>query len=475
MKRIYNFKFLIAGVGVLSLQSCFVAKDYEQPEVVKEKFYRTDNIEQDSLNIANVSWTEMFTDPILQDYIEKGLENNIDIRIALQQIIAAEAYVKQGKAGYLPTLSLNSSFNRSYFSKNGQLGLQLGNSDSGSGFGDYIDNYEIAGNLSWEADIWGKIRSQKRAFDASYLQNIAAHQAVKTRLIANIASTYYQLLSLDEQIRITQQTIETRENSLETTKALKEAGNLTEVGVKQTEAQLYTAQGILIDLQNQERLLENTLSILLGQGPMRIERSELEDQEITTDLNIGVPVQLLRNRPDVIAAEYDLLNAFELTNVAKSNFYPSLTLTATGGLQALEAGDLFNTNSLFANIIGGIAQPILNGRRIKTEYEVSQAQQEQARLEFRRAILTASKEVSDALYSYKAATQKIEVKENEYEAYSLATDYSEELLNNGLANYLEVLTARENALNSSLDLSNAKYNQLKAVVDLYEALGGGWK
>lgn len=465
MKRIYNFKFLIAGVGLLSLQSCFVAKDYDQPEVVKEEYYRTDNIEQDSLNMANVSWTEMFTDPILQDYIEKGLENNIDIRIALQQIIAAEAYVKQGKAGYLPTLYGDATFTHQELSQNSQFGSLFSS----------VDQYQLSADLSWEADIWGKIRSQKRAFGASYLQSIAAHQAVKTRLIASIASTYYQLLSLDEQIRITEETIETRKNSLETTKALKVAGNLTEVGVKQTEAQLYTAQGILIDLKNQERLLENTLSLLLGEAPMQIERADLDDQEITTELNIGVPVQLLRNRPDVIAAEYDLMNAFELTNVARSNFYPSLTLTATGGLQALQAGDLFNANSLFATIVGGLAQPILNGRRIKTEYEVSQAQQEQARLEFRKAILIASNEVSDALYSYRAATQKIEVKENEYDAYNLATDYSEELLNNGLANYLEVLTARENALNSSLDLSNAKYNQLKAIVDLYEALGGGWQ
>jgi len=465
MKRIINYKFIIAGIGLLSLQSCFVAKDYDQPEVVKEEYYRTDNIEKDSLNMANVSWTEMFTDPILQDYIEEGLENNIDIRIALQQIIAAEAYVKQGKAGYLPTLNGNGTFTHQEFSQNSQFGSLFSS----------VNQYQLSADLSWEADIWGKIRSQKRAFDASYLQSIAAHQAVKTRLIAGIASTYYQLLSLDEQIKITEETIENRENSLETTQALKDAGNLTEVGVKQTEAQLYTAQGILIDLKNQERLLENTLSILLGEAPMKIERSELEDQEITTELNIGVPVQLLRNRPDVIAAEYALMNAFELTNAARSNFYPSLTLSATGGLQALDAGDLFSANSLFATIVGGLAQPILNGRRIKTEYEVSEAQQEQARLEFRRAILTASKEVSDALYSYEAATNKIEVKQKEYEAYGLATDYSEELLNNGLVNYLEVLTARENALNSSLDLSNAKYNQLKAVVDLYEALGGGWK
>lgn len=465
MKKFFNLKLILAGFALISLQSCFVAKDYNQPEVVEEERFRTDNIDQDSLNMANVSWRELFTDPILQDHIEKGLENNIDIRVALQQIIAAEAYVKQGKAGYLPTLDGNATFTHQELSENSQFGS----------FFSSVNQYEISTGLSWEADIWGKIRSQKRAFDARYLQSLAAHQAVKTRLIAEIASTYYQLLALDEQIRITQETVTTREKSLDVTQALKEAGNLTEVGVKQTEAQYYTAKAILIDLKNEERLLENTFSILLGEAPKQIDRTELDEQEITTELNIGVPVQLLRNRPDVMAAEYELMNAFELTNVARSNFYPSLTLSATGGLQALEAEDLFSVNSLFATIIGGLAQPILNGRRIRTKYEVSQAEQEQARLRFREAILTASKEVSDALYSYQASTEKIEVKQKEYEAYNLATEYSEELLVNGLANYLEVLTARENALNSSLDLTNARFNQLRSIVDLYEALGGGWQ
>jgi NodT family efflux transporter outer membrane factor (OMF) lipoprotein len=307
------------------------------------------------------------------------------------------------------------------------------------------------------------------------LQTVAAHQAVKSRLIANIASVYYQLLALDEQIRVTEETIETRSTGLETTQALKNAGNVTEVAVKQTEAQLYTAQGILIDLKTQSRLLENTMSILLGSAPQEITRGNLEDQVIDTPLETGVPAQLLSNRPDVMAAEYNLRNAFELTNAARASFYPSLTLSATGGLQNIEIDKLFNANSLFATIIGGLTQPIFNKRQIRTQYEVSQAKQEQAFLDFRLAVITASKEVSDALYSYEAATEKIEVKQKEFEAYNLATDYSEQLLDNGLANYLEVLTAQENALNSSLNLINARNNQLQSVVDLYEALGGGWQ
>jgi len=467
MKKSSRIKLSLIVVAMLSLQSCFVAKKYNQPEVgLEEANFRTDQIAKDSVSMAAVSWQELFTDPILAQYIEKGLENNIDIRVAMQQIIASEAYFKQGKAGYYPTLAANATYTHQELARNSQFG---------SFFDGALDQYEITGALSWEADIWGKIRSNQRTFQASYLQTVAAHTAVKTRLIANIASAYYQLLAVDQQIRITEVTIETRGKSLETSKALKEAGNVTEVSVKQTEAQYYTAQAILIDLKQQRFILENTMALLLGKTPSDIERSTLEEQKITSNLAIGVPTQLLRNRPDVIAAEMQLLNAFELTNVARANFYPSLTLSASGGLQSLELDNLFSSNSIFANIISGLAQPIFSARKIRTRYEVSQAQQEQARLNFKQSLLVASKEVSDAMFSYQTATKKIEIKEKEYEAYALATSYSQELLNNGLANYLEVLRSEENALNASLDLVNAKNSQLQSMIDLYQALGGGWQ
>ncbi|MDT0294470.1 efflux transporter outer membrane subunit [Mesonia ostreae] len=465
MKKNRIYTFLLAGALPFLLVSCFAAKDYEQPEIIKDENFRTDSLPQDSITMADVSWKDLFTDAVLQQHIDEGLQNNIDIRVALQQIIAAEAYLKQGKAGYLPSIGANASVTHQEVSSNSQFG----------GLNSSLDQYELSANLSWEADIWGKIRSNKRAYEAGYLQSVAAHQAVKTALVSNIASTYYQLLSLDEKKKVTEITIENREKSLETNKALKDAGNITEVGVKQTEAQLYTAKAILIDINNQIRLLENTMSILLGKEATAIARTDLENQEIETELKTGVPAQLLKNRPDLMAAEYSLRNAFELTNVARANFYPSLTLNATGGLQALSFDSLFDTNSLFANIIGGLTQPIFNKRQIRTQYEVAQSQQEQARLQFRQAFLIASKEVSDALYNYESSTDKIEVKQKEFEAYDLATQYSEELLNNGLANYLEVLTARENALNSRLDLISAKYSQLNSMVNLYEALGGGWQ
>ena len=451
----------------LLLVSCFSAKTYERPEseVLSAQYFRTDSLQKDSVSMASVSWKELFTDPILQGYIEEGLENNIDIRQAIQQILIAEAYLKQGKAGYLPTLNASAQYTHNELSSNSQFGGQF----------DRLDQYQLSGGLSWEADIWGKIRSNKRAYEATYLQSVAAHKVVKSTLVANIASLYYQLLSLDEQIAITEMTITTRQSGLETTQALKEAGNVTEVGVKQTEAQLYTAQAILIDLKNSARLMENSLSILLGGEPKEIRRSSLSEQEIITPLKTGIPYELLANRPDVIAAEYALVNSFELTNVARSNFYPSLTLTANSGLQSLDFDVLFDSSSLFTTIVGGLTQPIFNGRKIRTQYEVTKARQEQAKLNFKLALITASKEVSDALYSYDAASEKMQVKQKEYESYNLALEYSQELLDNGLANYIEVLNARQNTLSTNLDLTNTKNAKLQSIVDLYQALGGGWQ
>ncbi|WP_456867930.1 efflux transporter outer membrane subunit [Galbibacter sp. BG1] len=466
MKNLKIYKIILGLSVPLLLQSCFVAKNYERPEVETENLYRTDQLSQDSTSLGMVSWRTLFKDPILERYIDTALVNNLDIRMALQQIVASEAYLKQGKAGNYPTLNLNGTVTRQENSENSQFG---------SIFNAPYEQYDLTASLSWEADIWGKIRSNKRAFEATYLQTIEAHKAVKTELIAALASTYYQLLSLDEQLKITNETVENREGSLETTKALKDAGMVTEVAVKQTEAQLYTAKAIKIDLENQIKLLENAFSILLAQPPHAIERSVLESQEIDQELTTGVPYLMLQNRPDVASAEYGLINAFELTNVARSSFYPSITLSASAGFQSLNFDDWIDASSIFNSLVGGLAQPILNGRKIRTQFEVSKAQQESALLNYKQTLLTAGREVSDALYSYQAAVDKIEARQKEYEAYSLATEYSEELLNQGLVNYLEVLTARENSLNSELLLVENKYLRLNAVVTLYQALGGGWQ
>ncbi|WP_286914699.1 efflux transporter outer membrane subunit [Flavobacterium sp. UBA4197] len=461
-QKSYKIMVVIAAASVM--QSCFVAKKYERPKVATENLYRTDQTAKDSTSMASVSWKTLFTDPILQGHIEKGLQNNFDIRIAIQTIVAAEANLKQGKAGYFPTLSLGANLTHQELAKNSQFG---------SFFNGSLDQYQLSGNLSWEADVWGKIRSNKRAANASYLQTVAANQAVKTQLLASIAATYYQLLSLDSQLKIAQETLLNRDNSIVTIKALKDAGNVNEVAVKQTEAQKYATDLIIADLKTNITLLENTMSILLGQAPGKIERSTLEAQKMNVDVDFGVPSELLSKRPDVIAAEYNLITSFELTNVAKSNFYPSFTVTATGGFQSLQLKEWFSTNSLFANIVAGLTQPIFNQRQIRTKYEVAKSNQEKAYLQFEQSLLNAGKEVSDALAQYKNETDKLVIREKQVDALRKAASYSDELLTQGFVNYLEVLTAKDSALSSELDLINNKYKQYNAIIMLYKALGGG--
>lgn len=454
---------VVVAAGLL-MQSCFVAKNYQSPDVATEKLYRTEQA-KDSTSLAAVSWEQLFTDPVLQKHIRTGLQNNYDLRIGLQNLAAAEANMKQGKAGYLPTFSANASWTHQELAKNSQFG---------SFFNGALDQYELSGRLSWEADVWGKIRSNKRAFAASYLQTVAVQQAIQTQLVSSISSTYFQLLALDAQIKVAEKTTENRSRSVETIKALKDAGGVNEVAVKQTEAQLYATQVILEDLKFNVKVLENTLSILLGQAPGPIERGLFDSQALTTEIKVGVPALLLSKRPDVVAAEMNFRNAFEMTNVARSNFYPSLMVTANGGFQSLDLKDWFSANSLFASVITGLTQPIFNQRQIKTRHEVAKANQQKAYLQFEQTLLTAGKEVSDALASYENETEKLEIRTKQLESLQKAADYSDELLQYGLVNYLEVLTAKDNALNTELSTIDNRFKQLNAVISLYRALGGGY-
>ncbi|CAH0207722.1 efflux transporter outer membrane subunit [Chryseobacterium sp. Bi04] len=471
MKSLLNIiKGITFSVFILgAITSCMARKDYERPKnVVDEKLFRTDMLPTDSTNIADISWKEIFTDPVLQGHISKALENNLDIRIALQSISSAEAYLKQSKAAYQPTVSIGPNYTFQTQSINTQFGQIIGNRS-------YVNQFDITASIGWEADIWGKLKAQEKAQLATYLGTVAAHKAVKSSLVASIASAYYQLLTFDAQKKIITETIAVREKNLETTKALKISGTVTEVAVQQSEALVFNARSLLIDIDTQIQSLENTMSLLMGEPSHTIERSTLENQNLPIDLKLGYPTQLLANRPDVMRAEYSLMNAFELTNSAKAQFYPTLKITGSGGLQSVDIDHLFSVNSLFANVVTGLAQPILNKRQIKTNYDVSLANQETAYLNFRKTVLTAGKEVSDAIRVYSVQDSFIELKQKELDAYKKSVDYSQELVNYGMANYLEVLNASVNSLNAELNISNARYNKMKAGVELYQALGGGWK
>jgi len=321
----------------------------------------------------------------------------------------------------------------------------------------------------------GKTKGQEKAQYAAYLSSVAAHQNVKSNLVASIATAYYQLLAFDEQKKIFSNTIEIRKKNLETTKALKEAGIVSEVAVQQSEALVYNAEASLVTLDVQIQMLENTISLLMGEPSHEIERTSLSTQNFALNTDVGYPSALLANRPDVKQAEFNLMNAFELTNAAKAQFYPSLKITGSTGVQSVDIDKLFSANSVFANVLVGLAQPILNKRQIRTNYEVSLANQERAYLNFRKTILNAGNEVSDALKMYNAQDQFIAFKKKELSAYDKSVEFSQELVNYGMANYLEVLNANVNKLNAEINIANAQYTKLQAGVELYRALGGGWR
>ena len=470
MNKYFNIKILLVLFSAFVLASCMTREKYERPkEVLNENLFRTDLLPKDSISIATVSWKEIFTDPVLQKHIATALENNLDVRVALQNINAADSYLKQSKAAYLPTLSAGPSYTFQTQSLNTQLGSIFG------GQRNYINQFGISADIGWEADIWGKLKSQEKAQYANYLGTVSAHQAVKSDLVAAVASSYYQLLTFDDQKRIINATIALRKKNLETTSALKEAGTLTEVAVQQSQALVFNAQSMLIDIDVQIRTLENTLSLLMGEPSHAIERTTIDAQKMPASFALGYPANLLQNRPDVKSAEYQLMNAFELTNAAKAEFYPTLRITGSGGISSVDIDHLFSTKSLLANVVAGLVQPILNKRQIRTKYDVSLANKEIAYLNFRKSVLTAGKEVSDALNIYQSQDGFIDLKRKEMLAYKNSVAYSQELVNYGMANYLEVINASVNQLNAELNISNAEFSKLDAGIELYRALGGGWR
>jgi len=465
MNRIIYKGFAVVFVA-LTLTACAGRKAYERPNVIDEKLFRADQVPADSLSSANVSWRNIFTDATLQGHINKALSNNLDVRVAMQNVASAQAYLKQSKAAQLPTLSVGANYTRSTNSINAMGGM---------GERTYNNLWDITGAASWETDIWGKLSAQRRASYASYLATVEAQKAVQSEVVATLATAYYQLLMLDEQKKVLEQTIDFRQKSLETTKSLKEAGSTTEVATKQIEALVYNAQAQLVTIGNSIWALENTICVLLGEEPHAIERTTLAEQQFPTEFKQGYAAKLLQNRPDVARAELSLRNAFELTNVARAAFYPTLTLSARGGISSTELDTWISAKSIFANFVAGLAQPILNRRQIRTQYEVQQIAQETALLNFKKAVLSAGKEVSDAMQNFSTQTEFIELKTKEMKAYQEATDYSKQLFDSGMVNYLEVITAEVNRLNAELSVANAQFTRMQYGITLYKALGGGWR
>jgi multidrug efflux system outer membrane protein len=464
--------------AVFLLGAC-VTRKYQQPGLAVEgNLYRDTSAvavdsmpASDSTSIATLPYTVLFSDTILQRLISDGLQQNLDLKIALERINEAQASFRQSRSAFLPSLDANAAVTRN---KQSRANINLPPDFIGT-FPLVTMNYQLGLSSSWEADVWGKLRSAKRAAFANLLQTEAATRAIQTRLIADIANYYYQLLSLDQQLQITEQTLVIRINDVRTMSILKDNAVVTGAAVVQSEANRYAAEVLIPDIKRSIRETENALNVLLARTPSAIVRSSLEAQTPYETLETGVPSLLLRNRPDVQQAELAFRVAFENTNVARTYFYPQFTLTAQGGASSLQIKNLFDM-SIFYNIVAGVAQPVFSRGLNKSRLRIAEAQQREAYYAYQQSLLNAGEEVSNALYAYQTSMEKQSSRGKQVVALEKAVNFTRQLLEySSSTNYTDVLTSEQSLLSAKLNGVNDKLQQLQAIVELYRSLGGGWK
>ncbi|MGA2408354.1 MAG: efflux transporter outer membrane subunit [Bacteroidales bacterium] len=454
-----TISILFSLILIVAFNACKVTQPYKEPDNKSMGTLFRDSTLKDTSNIATIPWRTLFPDKILDSLINEAIHNNLDLQIAVARLKKAEATLRQSKSAFFPTLSANANATRK---NNGVLGVPEG--------------YELWGSSSWEVDIWGKLRSTKRASFALLLKSEAYKRAVQTQLIADIADSYYALLALDAELQVTEKTVELRNSDVETIKLMKENDLVTGADLVQSQANLYSAKVTIPDIKQNIYETENALSVLIGKNPGPVARGTLSEQNIYVDLKTGVPAQLVANRPDVQEAEYQLRFGYEMTNAARKYFYPSLTLQAAGGLVASDISKMFNPSSVFWSLLGNLVQPVFNQGINRERLKTAIADQEENVAAYKQVILRSGEEVSDALYGYQAATEKMKLRTSQVEYLEKSVSYTMELLKyTSTTNYLDVLTSEVGLLSAQLNSINDKLQQLQSIVALYRSLGGGWK
>lgn len=453
MKRIIIGLLLLTG-----LSGCHIYRTYERPELSGvDSLYRVPAMTEDTMSLADFSWKELFTDTVLQQLIEKGIANNTDLNIARLKVREAEALLTSSKLAYLPSVSLTPQ---------GTIKSIEGNSPT--------KTYNLAASADWELDIFGRLTNAKREAKAVLEQSQAYKQAVQTQLIATIANSYYTLLMLDKQLDISKRTAEIWAENLRVMKALKKAGQTTEMAVAQIEASKLSVDASLLSLEQQITEVENSLSSLLGVVPQRIDRSTLDMQSFPDTLSVGVPLQLLQRRPDVRQSEAVLAESFYTTNRAYSAFYPAITLSGSAGWTNAAGAIISNPGEWLFSAVGALVQPLFNRGQNIANLKVAKARQEEALLTFRQTLLNAGTEVNDALLQWQVARRRLDLDRQQIILLQSAVRSSELLMRHSSQNYLEVLTARQTLLDAELSAVSDRFEEIQGVINLYHALGGGY-
>lgn len=482
MENLKTNKILIAIAASLVLASCkapmaTVIKD-EVKETVPQNFGEND--QQDaSANSGTTPWRQFFTDPNLVSLIETALKNNQELLITLQEIEIAKSGVlyKKGKLSPTVAASIGAGVKKSGRYTSEGAGDATTEIEPGREMPDPLGNFEGGLMANWEIDIWKKLRTEKESAVAHYLSTVEGKNFVLSSLIEEVADSYYELLSLDNQLDIIQQYIKLQEKALEISKIQKQAAAATELAVKKFEAELAKSKATEYTIRQQITEKENGINALLGRFPQPIVRTkESFMSTIPQTVYTGIPSQLLANRPDIKQAELELKSAKLDVEAARKEFYPSLEISATLGLEAFKPSYLVKMpESIAYNLVGEVAGPLINKSAIKASFQTADAKQIQALYEYDKTILNAYLDVANLMSKVKNIDQYYKLKSEETQALDQSIDIANQLFRNSRADYLEVLLNQRDALDAKMELVEAKEKQLSTVVDIYKSLGGGWK
>ncbi len=458
MKKI----MILLPIAALCLSSCGIYTSYKDTTEVPDNLYgevMTDSIEmaytEGATTLGDMAWDELFTDPALQELIRTALENNSDLRTAALNVEEAKATLTSAKLSYLPSFA---------FAPNAAV--------SSWDTGKAAQTWAAPITASWQLDVFGSIRNNKKRSQALYEQSLDYEQAVRAQLIANVANTYYTLCMLDEQLAITEATELSWKETIRSARALMRAGKYNQAGVSQMEATYHSVQASVVTLRDQINTAENTLSLLLCETPRKHDRGTLTPIDSSV-LTVGIPLNLLAARPDVRSAERTLEAAFYNTNAARSAFYPQITLSGSAGWTNTTGSMIINPGKLLASAAASLTQPLFSQGKLVAQLKIARAQQESAAIAFNQTLLEAGVEVNEALTAWQTASKKDVYIDQQVESLQTALRSTTLLMEHGTATYLEVMTAKQSLLSAQLSQVANHCEQVQSVINLYQALGGG--
>jgi len=436
------------------------------------------NSSQDSTNTARLKWHEFFKDPYLKDLIDTALKNNQELNITLQEIAISRSEVKVRKGEYLPFVGLRGAAGLDKAARYTNIGAMEATTEiePGKEMPEPVPDYVLGAYASWEVDVWKKLRNAKKSAVNKYLASVEGRNFVVTSLIAEVANSYYELVALDNQLRILQQNIEIQSNAFEVVKLQKTAARVTELAVKRFEGQLLKTKSLEYNIKQQITETENRINFLLGRFPQPIARNANGfDETLPGDISSGIPSQLLSNRPDVRKAEIEMAAAKLDVKIAKADFYPSVRITASAGLQAFNPSYLVKApESILYSLAGDLVAPLINRNAIKANYYAANARQVQAIYNYERAILNAHIEVVNQLARIGNLEKSRGLRTDEVEVLKRSVEISNDLFKSARADYMEVLMTQRDALESRFELIEIRKQRMNALVNIYQALGGGW-